>query len=489
MMTKHSQMKVVVLPVTATTAVTPGTTLYNATTDLFNAPLNTFGSGGFFKTNPSGTSGNPVAVNQTNADDSIKFIQTRNTANDPSTLYTRPLEESQWIAPQCFLGLKLSVTNASFATNNILVAGNNVAGSVAITPDDEFTYRIQVSAHGDRTDWYNSVYSTPTAFGTFTTSATFTTDYPTVARQTDNLIQSLAYNFNGNNGNLAVMICIDNASTTGAIQIATGLGDLLNLTTYPNGAKFVIGYNLAGQAVTMTMDNDVREAFRTFEAANPLGFGSGNYYVRPYLLPGTSNAPAGVPFAGASGGSTVTDFILLSIDEGQAVYDYKINTKRRITLGLVKGFDGTAQVIGCLPAEGFGTGRQLAIMYKANEAYNQTARPQPYMSYHVQFPNYVVENGYYDLFYIEHCHQRLATSGMPAIMPHTTVIAVPNSRLSGNPAATPAFTGGSTAINPFYSAFGVDGSGVVNPNPLRTYLVATLNAFDTNFNLGNPTLV
>lgn len=478
MMTKHSQMKVVVLkkvastaaPITLAPAEIPAPTdlLYDSATDAYNVLP---GFGAFYEETPN--SGNPFVSDNTvggTVASPIKFYQIRDTTGDASTLYTRPLEESQWIAPQCFLGVKLSVTDARLASNNILVAGNNISGSVALTPEDEFTYRIQVSAHGDRTDWYNSVYNTPTAFGTFTTSATFTTDYPTVARQTDFLIQSLAYNFNGNNGNIAVMICIDNASTTGAIQIATGAGDLLNTTSYPNGRKFIIGYALDGKAVTMTMDNDVREAFRIFAAANPLGFGAGNYYVRPYLLPGTSNAPAGVPFAGAAVGSTVTDFIMLSIDEGQAVYDYKINTKRRITLGLVKGFDGTAQVIGSLPAEGSGTGRQLSIMYKANEAYNQAARPQPYMSYHVQFPNQIVETGYYDLFYIEHCHQRLATSGMPAIMPHTTVIAVPNTTL-----------GGSLAINPFYDAGGA--------NPQRAAILNVLNNFNTNFNLGNPTLV
>lgn len=481
MMTKHSQMKVIVLPTTATGTPTAGASLYNTTTDLFNTPLNTLGGGGFFKPSTVATTQVVEAVNGTTTaagvNDSIKFIQTRNTINDPSTLYSRPLEESQWISPQCFLGVKLSVTNAKLASNNILAAGNNVSGSVALTPEDEFTYRIQVSAHGDRTDWYNSVYNTPTAFGTFTTSATFTTDYPTVARQTDFLIQSLAYNFNGNNGNLAVMICIDNASTTGAIRIRTNAGDLLDPATYPNGTKFIIGYNLAGQSVKMTMDNDVREAFADFIATNPLGFGAANYYIRPYVLPGTNPAPAGVPLAGAAVGSTVTDFILLSIDEGQAVYDYKINTKRRITLGLVKGFDGINQAIGSLPDEGFGTGRQLSIMYKANEAYNQTARPQPYMSYYVQFPNYIVETGYYDLFYIEHCHQRLATSGMPAIMPHTTVIAVPNFTL-----------GGSTAVNPFWGAGGVV-LGVPNVNTFRDYLIDTLNEFNTNFNLGNPALV
>jgi hypothetical protein len=109
-------------------------------------------------------------------------------------------------------------------------------------------------------------------------------------------------------------------------------------------------------------------------------------------------------------------------------------------------------------------------MYKANEAYNQAARPQPYMSYYVQFPNQIVETGYYDLFYIEHCHQRLATSGMPAIMPHTTVIAVPNTTL-----------GGSLAINSFYDAGGA--------NPQRAAILNVLNNFNTNFNLGNPTLV
>jgi len=482
MMTKHSQMKVIVLPSTFTTAPANQSRLYNQTTDAFIPPV---GGGGFYKTKVAslaiptvGESGNPQAVNGTTVpaevNDAIKFIQVRDTSADPATLYSRPLEESQWISPQCFLGIKISVTNAELATNCLLLAGNAAISTIPaasasnqVTPDDEFTYRIQISAHGDRTDWYNSVYNTPTAFGTFTTSADFTTTYPAVANQRDFIYESIAYNFNGNNGNLAVVFCLElaAAATNGSITLA----DLADPTVFTL-PKFIIGYTLDGKAVTMGMDNDVREAINQLD----IQLGTGVYALRPYLLPGTPTITAAAPYnAGvipaAGTAPVVTNFCALAIDEGQAVYDYKINTKRRITLGLVKGFDNVTQTIVTEAKEGLGTGRQLSIMYKANEAYNQAARPQPYMSYYVQFPNYVVTNGYYDLFYIEHCHQRLATSGMPAVMPHTTVIAVPNRTI-----------GGTTTINPFWT-------GVANP--LRTYLVNTLNAFDTNFNLGNPNLV
>ena len=164
MMTKHSQMKVIVLPSTFTTAPANQSRLYDETTDAFIPPI---GGGAFYKTKVAslaipnvGESGNPQAVNGTTVplevNDSIKFIQVRDTSADPATLYSRPLEESQWISPQCFLGVKLSLTTANFATNCLLLAGNAAisgipapAASNQVTPDDEFTYRIQVSAHGD----------------------------------------------------------------------------------------------------------------------------------------------------------------------------------------------------------------------------------------------------------------------------------------------------------------------------------------------------
>lgn len=467
-MTKHSQMKVIVLrpcanpaaPDTVAPAEIPVATtrLYNTSTEVINVKD---GFGAFFKEVTN--SGNPESVHGTTTpagvNAPIRFIQNRDTTQDRSPLYSRPFEESQWISSQCFLGVKISQQNASLPCNNMIFVGPDAStGSVDIPVLDEFTYRLQVSGHGDRTDWYNSVYNTPTVFGTYTSPDWTTTSY-TTAEARALTIESLAYNFNGNNQNIAVMVCLETAASgsTGNILLTA----LTTPATYPNGTKFTIGYTLAGQPVTITMDNAIREAFAALETANP------GMELRPYLLPGTTPAPAGVPIAGD--GTVVTDnFAFLAIDEGQAYYDYKMATKRRITVGLIKGFDNVLQEVVALPEEGTGLGRQLSIMYKANEQYNQTARPQPYMSYHVSFPNEILENGFYDLFFVEHCHQRLATSGMPAVMPHTTVIAVLNHTL-----------GGSLLVNPYYNA---------TANPQKTYLVDTLNAFDTNFVLGNANL-
>lgn len=472
MMTKHSQMKVIVLKpcVDPTTAdvVAPaeipatGERLYNTTTDALNI---TDGFGGFYEEFPN--SGNPEAIDTaTGATSPMKFIQNRDTTMDPASLYQRPLEESQWISPQCFLGVKISQLNASLPVNNMILAGQDAStGSVAVPVLDEFTYRIQVSGHGDREDLYNSVYNTPTVFGTYTSPDWTATAY-TAAQSRDITIQSLMYNFNGNNQNIAVGICLSEVASNGSILL-TGV---INPATFANGAKVIVGYTLAGQAVTIKMDNAIREAFTALDIA----LGTGTFYLRPYVLAGTPAITAAAPYtvgvipvAGTT--ANVENFAMLAIDEGQANFDYRINTKRRITLGLLKGFDSVLQETVSNPEEGMGLGRQLSIMYKANEQYNQTARPQPYMSYHVAFPNEILENGYYDLFFIEHCHQRMSTSGMPAIMPHTTVIACVNHTL-----------GGSALINPYYVA------GASTDQ--KTYLVDALNNFDTTFNLGNAAL-
>lgn len=463
MMTKHSQMKVIVLKpcVDPTTAIVAAPAeipannarLYNTTTDALNIMD---GFGGFYEEFPN--SGNPEAIDPTSPGSVgiMKFIQNRDTSMDPASLYQRPLEESQWITPQCFLGVKISQSNASLPVNNMLLAGPLVTGSAVIPVLDEFTYRIQVSGHGDREDLYNSVYNTPTVFGTYTSPDWTTTAY-TAAQSRALTIESLAYNLNGNNQNMAVMICLEAAS--GAVGNIT-LASLITPATYGNGAKFTIGYTLAGQAITVTMDNAIRESFVALNAAHA------GLELRPYHLPGTTPAPGAVPVAGTT--VVTSNFALLAIDEGQAVYDYRLGTKRRITLGLLKGLDGVLQKITSNPEEGTGLARQLSIMYKANEQYNQTARPQPYMSYHVAFPNEIINNAYYDLFFIEHCHQRMSTSGMPSIMPHTTVIACVNHTL-----------GGSTLINPKYVAAGKD---------QKTYIVDALNDFNTTFGLGNAAL-
>lgn len=461
MMSKHSQMKVIVLRPGAVPA--PATRLYNTTTD---ALLIAEGSGTFYTEFPN--SGNPAAIAAPTAP--IKFIQNRDTTNDPAGLYSRPLEESQWISPQCLLGVKISQQNASFPSNNLLMAGDTVAGSPAVPILDEFTYRLQVSAHGDREDLYNSVYNTPTAFGTYTspdwTAYTFTSGTLTNDEEARAItLESMAYNFNGNNQGLAVMICLDSAAT-----VANGAVTVLALsTTVTNGTKVVIGYTLAGQAVTIKMDNAIRESFVDLEAAHP------GMKIRPYLVPGTSPVPTA--FAPATAGVVTVagqvvptdNFLILAIDEGQATYDYRLATKRRVTLGLLKGFDGVLQEVIATPKEGTGLSRQLSIMYKANENYNQTARPHAWMSYHVEFPNEIVNGALYDLFFVEHCHTRVATSGMPSFTPHTTVIAVANTTL------------GAAATNPFF--------GNASAAAQRANIVATLNSFDTTFALGNANLV
>lgn len=472
MITKHSQLKVIVLrplndntsPITNTEIPASGDRLYNATTDAFN--IND-GFGGFYKewvdaANFGRNSGNPEAVDSSGNDANapIKFVQNRDTSNDRSPLYPRPLEESQWINPNCINGIKITGIPVIQPSNNLLLAGPQVGGQ-AIPVLDEFTYRIQVSGHGDRTDMIHGAYNTPTTFGTFTspdwTSYTFAGVLTNDQESRAITLESLANNFNYHSQSMSFMVCLDSAGTA-----ATGSTTVLALSdgTVTNGTKVIIGYDKKGRPVTFKMDNSYREAFVQLEAAHA------GMSLRPYLLPGTTNAPAGVPLAGAL--VPTNNFAILSIDEGQAYYDYKMNTKRRVSLGLLKGFDNVSQEEISAPVEGSGQSRQLDIFYKANEQYNQVARPQPYMSYHVAFPNEILSNATYDIFVIEHCHMRTATSGIPAQMPHTTMIAV----VSYEDPNTPYF----------------EAAGAGNPNPQKTYIQNVLNDFNTNFNFGNPTL-
>jgi len=180
-------------------------------------------------------------------------------------------------------------------------------------------------------------------------------------------------------------------------------------------------------------------------------------------MPGTTPAPAGVTFAGSvTAGCEFMGFV--SIDEGTAFYDTRLNTKTDIRVGLLKGFTNTGSVEVVTEREGFGQSRQLRIAYQA-EQYEETQRPKPYMSYHLEFPNEILNDATYDIFTIEHCQTRTATSGMPNYNNHSTIIAVVSYE---------------DPTTPYYQL-----AGVGNPNPQKTYVRAMLNRFNTIFNLGN----
>jgi len=460
MITKHSQTKYFALrPGVAVPAA--GSTLYNLTTDNLN--INT-GVGGFYK--PVEGSGNHNEVQAAGGiGRSIKFIQRRDKSGDKSPLYNRSLEESKWIESHCFNGINIQARAQEQPINNLWLVGAPITTAGEIPLLEEFKYQFQVSAHGDRTDWYSGVYNTPTNFSFYESPDWSLTAY-TDPQKLDITVSALVEDYNRKSQSLAFAFAIETAGTSTA---GTAVKTILELSGVGGGAvaigdRVILGYQPTdGSTIGFIMDAHYRETFVQLQA-NLVTAGFAAATLKPYVLPGTVNAPlaAVVPTAGTTGTSDL--FAVLAIDEGEGYYDYRMNTKRRLEVGLVSGFDSVTKTQVTSPSEGSGQYKQLEIAYRNHNMYEETARPKPYMSYNVEFPNELLSDATYDLFYVEHCAHRTATSGMPSFNNMTTVIAV----VSFEDPSTPYFTGAA--------------------NPQKTYIQAQLNDFITSNSLGLPAL-
>lgn len=459
MIEKHSQTKYFVLsPTVATPAA--GSLLYNASTGVPNIAIN---SGGFYE--PTVNSGNHTEINAAPGS-AMQFIYRRNTANDKSPLYQRPWEESGWINAFCVNGINITTQGAALGSNDAHLVGNPAVAANAITPADLFTYQIQVSGHGDRTDWYNGSYNTPTTFG-FYTSPDFSLTAYTTAQQRDIIVQELVLDFNSKSRDMSFAMALQSTANGNV-----GTTSILALSTTAVGTVVTLGFDKKGNAHTFTMTREMQRSFALLEAtltAAPYSFAAGAVELVPYLTPGTTPTPAG-GYTVAGTTNTANMIYFMALDEGQAYYDYRVNTKRRIEVGLVSGFDNVPQLRTSRGSEGSGYGHQLNIEYRKHNRYNEhhSAR-MPHNSYYIEFPNAFLEDAFYDYFVIEHCDSRTATSGMPSVNMATTIIAVVNT------------TVGTALTNPYF--------GNATALAQRAYLVAALNAFNTNNSLGLPALV
>jgi hypothetical protein len=458
MISKHSQTKYFILdpvpvaPVAATFLYTAGT----------GAMVLATGQAGFYGPTPGSGNHQEVGVAPAGPGSAFQIIQRRDTTNDRSPLYNRPFEQSDWINAFCSEGIIIDQANAAFGSNDShLIGGINAAAAGAIVPADLTTYQIQVSGHGARTDWFNGGYNTPTISG-FYTSPDFSLGTTTAIQQTDIIIAELALAVNDNKSQqMAFTICVDilgTAGGTGAVNI-DDLGD----GTIAVGTTVTIGYDATGNVHSFVLTQEMAESFAALETRLvALGAVAAASNLVPYVVPGTTNAPAAAvaPVAGSLALGCTMMFVM-ALDEGQATYDFKMQTKRRIEVGLVSGLDTAAQERISVGSEGQGYGHQLNIQYRMNNRYEETnAARMPYQSYSVDFPNAFLDDAYYDYFTIEHCDSRSASSGMPSVNRSTTIIAVVNTTI------------GAAATNPYF--------GVAGAVAQRAYMVLNLNLFNTN---------
>ena len=455
MVEKHSQTKYVILAPGVSNAPAVGNPLYNNSNGLLTLPVN-----GVAIYGPVAGSGNHQEVSASPGN-AIKIIKRRDTTGDNSPLYTRLFEDSDWINAFCRNQFNISAIAADTGTNSShLVGAANAAASGQIEVQDNLNYQVQVSGHGDRTDWFNGAYNTPTTFG-FYQAPDFTALGYTDAQSRDLITQELALDFNSKSRQMSFAICIDAAGTapgTGAILIS----DLANTVTTPVGTPIVIGYDSQGRQHTFVMTKEIQATFAELATLVPAGA-----LMKPYVVPGTVSGPATAVASVAGTLVSETDHLFfIALDEAKAAYDYRVNTKRRIEVGLVEGFTTTAQAEITKAYEGQGQFHQLDIQFRKHNRYEETHRSRfPYQSYYLEFnQSGLLKDATYDYFVIEHCDDRTATSGMPSFNNFTTIVAV----VSFEDPSTPYFTGAA--------------------NPQKTYIQDALNLFVTNNNLSIPTL-
>lgn len=456
MVNQHQQTKYFILSPTAT-ALTANSTLYNNTTGAINLAI---GAGAFFK--PVAGSGNHNEINAAPGS-AMQFIQRRDTSKDRSPLYKRQWEQSDWINAQCTNGVIISAVAAEFGTNDSHLIGNPSLAGAQIDPQSLMNYSIQVSSHGDRTDWYNSSYNTPTTFGYYTTPD-FSLGTLTDVQQRDMIVANLTLDFNNKSRDMSFGIAIDSAggATTGSVLISD-LGD----GTTAVGTSVIIGYDATGQPHDFVLTTEMQRSFALLDVRlTALGFTTAR--MKPYVVAaGLINVPAGTPVAGTT--NLCDMFYFMAVDEGLASYDYRKATKRRIEVGLTGGLDNVPQERISKAFEGQGYPHQLDIEYRNHNRYEETHRSRmPHNSYYLEFANFMKDDGYYDYFVVEHCDSRTATSGMPNLNNFTTIVAVLNTTI------------GDATSNPYF--------GQAIPLAQKNYVQASLNSFNTANSLGQPTL-
>lgn len=449
MITKHEVEKIIV--------VRPATAVPTATNRLFHATNYThnLAVGGFGAYVDTAGSGNPTAT--TGADWTsnylgipIRFIQRRDTSNDPAPLPERQFEQSQYIHNNC--DLKMTIAGEAFSTPSISswligdVSGN--VGQIEVASNNP--YKLQATSHGWRTDMVHSPYNLPTVIGSWTSlNWAIHPTATTTVRQRDYTVQALVRNFN-----IQASHGMNKTSFAIAISSAGGVGTTVAAAIAGGaGSTIVIGADQDCTNINMLVTDERLAALVALEASLIANYGilAGVATIVPYRLP--EDCTTGV-LAGTT--ATADMIFVMAIDEQLATYDEIPNTKRKIDVSLDQSIDGFAVDRRPIsnPDEGAGQSRNLRLMYNNVEHYKQYSSSRTWGANHVAYPDEILDNEVYDIYNIAHCHSRTANSGTDATSSLLTTIAL-------------VHTNRTIGVSPF-------STGIANPQ--KTYLEAILNA-------------
>lgn len=447
----------------------PGDRLYNDSTSIFNQ-----GAGGIGAYVDTAGSANPTALDPASyAGQPFRFIQVRDTSNDPQPLPQRVMEQSQYINGNCHKGLELAGEAYVAPSINSWLLGapnTNSTGKVVISSQNE--YVVQATANGWRTDMYNSVYNHPTVFGRFTSPNWSSTSISTENNRRDYTVKALARDFNRNaNKGMnrhAIAVCIDTAGTT-----TTG-PTIASIIAGGAGATVTIGYDSFCKPVNLLITEDRLQAFTDLEAKLTASVGNGGFNIGAgtaklaiYALPENCEGVAGIEIAGDGSGEADLLYIMAN-DEQEAYYDEIMQTKKKIDVAFDLGaaFGTVEKKLVSVAREQGGSSRNLRIMYENTEHYRSYTSSKPWGANHVSYPDEILSGEVYDIYTVTHCANRSASSGLISQNEFLTMIAVVHTERT--------------------SSASTFSTGAVNPQ--KTYVESVLNAMANTYNVATISL-
>jgi len=419
-----------IIPRPNTATPTAGDRLYDLTTDAINLVV-----GGFGVYTGTVNSGNPTALDpaavSSSTQDFIKFIQRRDDSNIRTPLTPRVFEESPDIFANCFL--RSTGRAAEVKRNSSWMIGEG-SGPGIVPINDETEYIMNSGLRGWKVDLYNG-NNTPYKQGRFTTpDYTLSTQYTIDAQQRDHLLHNLAADYNQQGQMESVVICIDSAATASLTN--TNVITLATAAALNPGDSIIIGFSDVGQPIRLVIDADLKE---TFTKIIDVSFGNipSTSQIIPYALATTANTGvatrliAGGRVAGVAT-STVDRLLFIALDPTEATYEEAYQNKSRIQVGLEAGFSSSTFTDHIVtPNEGSGYYDEILQYYRDTAGHRAYIGNKPWQQYFVEYGTELTPGAIYDVYFIDSCEQRTASSGLPSISPQRTVIPIANFTTTG----------------------------------------------------------
>lgn len=425
MIRKARVEKVFIVNDGAIPVISTGTTglLYNDTTGALQLPAGNLAiyEGGS-QENPrvldaSATgSGTSVVDNRV-----ISLIQTRNTAGDRLPLPFRQFDEALGLSPDCIQMVRYAAKAQAprRASATLIGAADGTIGAIPIY--DELQYQVQISYNSRRHDWVNGL-TTPTTFAEFFTPEYFNlfSGAGATIQSRDHLVQNMVYNIlkrsavwpTANADDAIIALALDSqAATTGALYTYATVAATAAL---PVGTSVQIAVTNAGLPVFMTLTEDIKEALNAAIAAVP-AVGTAQLVAIDLSLAGTAS--------GGTFGSECDQILLVSLNPALVTYDEIEAEVVNINVGVDGGFGSTtANTKLVYPSEGNGYSREIKLLFEAGNSQRMYTGDRNWQANSVLYPSGVIDGAKYDMFIIDYCDNRVASSGMPSYSPKRAYI-------------------------------------------------------------------